>query len=340
MARSALGRRVVVAAALLVSVGLAVGGARAADPIAMKIGTNVSNEINHAYCNEMARLVNARSNGRIKAEVFPGGQLGDIPQLIQGTQLGTIQLFVQPPGFLKGVDPRFQVTDAAGLFDSIDHAFATVTDPKFRTPFLDLGSAKNLTGVSVFVYGPTSYAAAVPLRAMADFRGKKFRVLASKFEITLMEKLGATGVPMPFLEALPALQQRAIDGVRSSWVVMGAMKFHAVAKFITPVDDAMIFLAAFVNKPWYQGLPEDLRKIVSEAGRDAERHMLGVSKEFEANSEKSWQANGAEVIRLSAADKAEFMKRARAASDEVIGADPELNRFYNLLTEVAQAHRR
>ncbi|MGE0744362.1 MAG: TRAP transporter substrate-binding protein [Rhodospirillales bacterium] len=327
------------AAVLLLAVTAAAGTARAADPIVMKIGTNVSNDVNHAYCNEVARLINERSAGRMKAEVFPGGQLGDIPQLIQGTQLGTIQLFVQPPGFLKGVHPGFQVTDAAGLFDSIDHAFATVTDPRFRTPFLDLGREKNLTGVSVFIYGPTSYASTVPLRTLADFKGKKFRVLASKFETTLMQKLGATGVPMPFLDALPALQQRAIDGVRSSWVVMGSMKFHTVAKFVTPVDDAMILLAAFVNKPWYEGLPPDLRQMVTQVGLDAQAHMLGVSKEFEANSEKNWKANGTEVIRLSPSEKAEFMTRARAASDEVIGADPELNRLYKLLTEVAQSHR-
>ena len=312
-------------------------GASAAEPYVMKIGTNVANDVNHAYCNEFARLINERSNGRMKAEVYPGGQLGDIPQLIQGTQLGTIQLFVQPPGFLKGVDPRFQVTDAAGLFDSIEHAFKSVTDPRFRTPFLALGDPKNLTGVSLFVYGPTSYASTVPLASVADFKGKKIRVLASKFETTLMEKLGATGVPMPFLDALPALQQRAIDAVRSSWVVMGAMKFHSVTKYVTPVDDAMIFLAAFVNKKWHADLPDDLRKMVTDVGVDAEKYMLGVSQRFEADSEKNWKANGVEVLRLS--DKPEFMKRARAASDEVIGADPELNRFYKLLTDSAQAHR-
>ena len=55
--------------------------------------------------------------------------------------------------------------------------------------------APGIRVLSLYVYGPTSFASLRPIRAMDDFRGKKIRVLASKMETALVGKLGATGVP-------------------------------------------------------------------------------------------------------------------------------------------------
>ena len=103
------------------------------------------------------------------------------------------------------------------------------------------------------VYGPTSFASKKPIRTLADFKGKKIRVLATKMESTLVGKFGAAGVPIPYTEVLPALQRGTIDAVRSSIIVMGGSKFFTVIKSITVVESGMIPSAVTGNEPGYSG---------------------------------------------------------------------------------------
>ena len=95
------------------------------------------------------------------------------------------------------------------------------TTPEFRTPYLKLAEKHGITGVAIYNYGPTSIASRKPIRKIDDLKGLKVRVLATKMESKLAGVLGMTGVPMPYLEVLPALQRRTIDACRSSIVVMG-----------------------------------------------------------------------------------------------------------------------
>jgi TRAP-type C4-dicarboxylate transport system substrate-binding protein len=155
-----------------------------------------------------------------------------------------------------------------------------------------------------------------------------------------MKSLGAAGVPMDFAEVLPALQNKTLDGIRSNAAVMAGAKFFTVAKFLTNVRDTMIPSAGMVSTTFLNKLPADLRKAVEDAGKDCEGPMLGVAVRFDQNATKIWADNGAEIINLSPADKAAFMKRAQAVGDEVLGGDPQTKDLYALLKKVAEKHRK
>lgn len=328
-----------VAAAFAAVLTAAAPGPAVGQEFTMKMGGIAVNDPSHHYLKRFAELIEEKSGERIEGKVFPGAQIGGFPQMIQGVQLGTLELFTGPPGFLKGVDSRFQVADAPGLFEDMAHAHRAYTDPAFRNRFLDIAVDKGIQGVSLWVYGPTSYIATTPLRGLQDFRGKKFRVLATKVETTLMDRLGATGVPMDFPEVLPALQRGVIDGVRSSIVVTGAMKFFDAAKYITLVNDAMIPLGGYASVAFLNRLPEDLRETVIAVGKQVEEEMLGVALEFDARAEDLWRKNGAEIIHLSEKDQAEFMRIARGVSEAVLAADSRLEPLYRAFVEAAKRNR-
>lgn len=325
-----------VAAALALALAPATSSAQT---ITMKLGSIAVGDPSHEHMKLFKEHLEKRSNGRIKADLFPGAQLGGFPRMIEGVQFATIELYTGPPGFQRGVDPRVQVLDAPGLYANMEHGQKTMTDPVFREKFLDIATAKGLKGIGLYNYGPTAYASTTPLRKLDDFRGKKFRVLATKVEIEAMNRIGATGVPMDLAEVLPALQTRVLDGVRSSIVVMGAGKYFSVAKSVTDVQDSMIPIGVWVSTLWYNKLPADIQKLIVDVGRELDAEAYRISVEHDQRAAQMWRENGAEVIKLSDADQAEFLRRVRTVADEVMGNDPQLKEMYGLLKQAAETHR-
>jgi TRAP-type C4-dicarboxylate transport system substrate-binding protein len=271
--------------------------------------------------------------------MFPGGQLGSIADEVKGLQLGTIEMFVVPPDFLKGIQSKFQVASAPGLFDDIKHAQRAFTDPDFRDKFLDAGVSKGVKGISIWDSGATDYATIEPIRKLDDFKGRKIRVLATEIETKMMGRLGAAGVPLDIADVLPALQQRALDGIRSVASIMDARKFWTTTKYLTVMNDTHIPLVAWVGMPFYNKLPPEHQKTIERIGREMEPFMLERSLAANGAAYDSWRKNGAEIIKLSDHDRAEFMQRVSGVADEVMGSDAQLKEIYGVLKEVAAKTR-
>lgn len=319
-------------------IGLAIGAAVAAvltSPAVaqhtMRIGMVTINDAQHTFALRYAEELQKRSGGKIKVEVFPAAQLGSIPRQIENLKIGAQGGFVSPAGFFSGIHRGFEVTDAPGIFKNFWHAHNAVTDPAFRKQFLSLGEKQNILGAALFNYGPTSIASINPIRTLDDMKGMKIRVLATKMESRLASVLGMTGVPMPYTEVLPALQQRTIDGCRSSIAVMGASKFFTTTRYVTQTESGMIISGLWISRPWLNRLPKDLQQLVMQTGRDLEAWAGQNAHGFDQRAVKLWKENGAEVIKLSDADQAELNRRLAPLGDEFLGKDPATKDVYGLL---------
>lgn len=324
---------------ILIFVALSrITGANAAE-FTIKIAVIPTNEIHHEFARAYEEGLEAATGGRIDVQIYPGGQLGNIQQMVEGMQLGTIEMGMLPPGFFKGVDSRFQVTDVPGLFDDISHISRSLSDPEFRTPFLEVAKDKGLIGVAIFDYGPSAYASLEPIRTLADFKGKKMRVLATDVERGVMDEFGSTGIPMGMTNVIPALQRGQLEGIRSTIVVLAALKFYDVTKYITLVEDTHIPDVAMMSMKFYESLPADLQRTVMDVGRDLERYMEDVVTRYDRRASQLWRDKGGETIRLSPEERADFMERVAPIGDKVMGGDPELAPLYNLLKKVAAKNR-
>ena len=219
-----------------------VGSAGAQEKVmTVKLATATLNDAQHEWMKRFAAGIEKNTNGRMKAEIYPASQLGTIPRMIEGTQLGSIQIWVGPPEFLVGVDQRFELLSVPGLFQSEQHALKTIADPEFAKAFLALGANKGLIGASLFFTGPTAFDMRAPLRNIAELKGKKIRVLASPFQTEQITRLGATGVPLSLGDVLPALQQGAIDGAVASTAIFTAFHYQDAAKYATETGQPAIF---------------------------------------------------------------------------------------------------
>ncbi|WP_168209933.1 TRAP transporter substrate-binding protein [Tardiphaga sp. vice154] len=306
-------------------------------PIQMKVGTPTLNDVQHEWMKIFQRILEADSAGQIKVEIFPASQLGSIPRMIEGTQFGSIQAFVGPPEFLSGVDSRFEVLGAPGLFKDTAHANRAIQDPAFNKAFLALGANKGLKGVGIFVSGPTIFNTRTRIEKLADFEGQKIRVLASPIQTEQLKKVKATAVPMPLGEVLPALQQGTIDGVMSVLSVLAALRFYDAAKYVIETDQAMVTVASVVSKQWYDKLTPELQKVVDDAGRKASVEVFPWAVDFTAKQRAAWTSNGGIITALSKVDHDEFVRLVRPIGIDVTSKKPQERELFELLLKTAEA---
>lgn len=323
----------------VITLATIVGGPARAQTYTMKITCDTRNDVQHEWLKRLSAGVAKRSGGRIKPELYPGGQLGVTMRVIDGIQLGTIEAYVVPTANFVGVDPRFQVLDAPGWFKDVDHAFRTINDPKFRDPFFKIGEDKGIKGISLFIYGPVHYASRAPIRGMDDFKGKKIRVAASKIQEIPLQKLGATGVSIPFAETLPAMQQGTVDGVRLPINLFNTFKYYEVVKYVTLTEEAIFISFGVVSKAWFNRLPADLQKIVLDEGAKLEKELTDWSKALFAEAPGTWRKNGGQVIRFAPAERTAFLDKMSNVGDEVFRGQPEVLKMYESLRQVAKANQ-
>ncbi|MGA7488703.1 MAG: TRAP transporter substrate-binding protein [Xanthobacteraceae bacterium] len=327
----------VAAGAAALALALASSPAPAAEFV-MKFGTATFNESQHQYIKFYKEAVEKASGGRIEVGVYPRSELGPIPRMIDGLQLGTIEAYIGPADFYVGVDPRFGVLSTPMLFKNNDHASATVLDPELNEYLLGLGEPKGLVGLGTFGLGASNYAAKSPILRLADFSGKKLRVNATAMEREKMRRLGATAVPMPLNEVMPALQRGVIDGTMSGTSVFVAFKFIDVVKTITVTNDTMLVSLAMVSKAWLDKLPPDLRKIVTDTGRETQVRTHKWEQDFSKTLEVKWQEMGGQMHALPADDLAKMSSLLTSVGDDVSKDQPAVLELLKKVRAVAAKH--
>ena len=316
---------------------LAAAAANAQTKHDMKCGFVTVNDSQHRSAEIFKDKIAKKTGGAVDVRIFPLAQLGTIPRQVEGVQLGTQECFISPPGFFVGLNQAFQAPDAPALFESQIHQHRSLNHPTVRDKFLALASHAGIVGNYTWSAGATAVASRRPIKTLGDFNGRKIRVLATKMEIATLKTVGATGIPMPYSEVLPALQRKGIDGVRSGIIVMGPSKFYTVAKYIYNEKSAFIPSGMWLNRKWLDSLPKAHRAAIFEVGKEMGDITVKIAIEITAKWEKLWGEKGGTVTEPTAADRAELFRRVRPLGDEFLGKNPKIAPMYKLIKAAAAA---
>ena len=135
------------------SVLLSVAPARA-QQFTMKLSQPTINDVTYEYFKRMKAGIEQRSAGKIKVDIYPANQLGQLPAVVEGVALGTIEAAASANGFWISLEPRFQVLDAPGLFDSVMHGYKMLNDPDIRARMATWGADKGVEVLAPGLYSP------------------------------------------------------------------------------------------------------------------------------------------------------------------------------------------
>jgi TRAP-type transport system periplasmic protein len=322
---------------VFLALGALGGVALAADqPFLMKLSTATLNDVQHEWMKRFQAAVEHDSGGRIKVELYPSSQLGVTPRQIEGVQFGAIQGVVLPPEFLVGIDERFELMSASGLFTSPELAIHVTADPAFRSAFLALGANKGLVGVGFFISAPTSILTRKPARHLDDFKGLKIRVLASRFQNEEIKRLGASPVALALSDVMPAVQQGTIDGALAAVTTFTPLHYYDAAKYLTETAHYFVFCVTELSAKWMATLPPDLKKVIETDAVAADRAVTPWQLDYIAEQRKDWIAHGGELISLPPDEQKQMMTRLASVGADLTKDKPEQRALYEQLLAALQ----
>src|ERR1700730_2457078 len=164
----------------LAAAGIIAGGVIAAAPAnakhyTMKLSLWTANDVTQEYFKRMKAGIEQRAGGKIKVDIYPANQLGQLPAVVEGVALGTIEAAASANGFWIRLEARFQVLDAPGLFDSVSHGFKMLNDADIRARMATWGADKGVELLAPSLYSPLMLLSHKAIRAVTDFQGQKIR---------------------------------------------------------------------------------------------------------------------------------------------------------------------
>ena len=316
-------------------------GAAAQQQFTMKLSAPTVNDMNIEYMKAMKAGIEPRSNGRIKVELYPANQLGQIPRTVEGVALGTIEMTLVASGFFIGIDPRYLVFDAAGLFDDMDHGNRVFQDPEIRKRLSQFSADKGIEPLIVYNANPNMVVSHKAIRTLADFKGQKIRVPgAAPLHVEPFRHFGASALSMPLGEVLPSMQNHTIDGAVAGLTVFPGFKYYDVAKNMTYLPGSYLILVGGVSRAFMKNIGPELEKIVRDVSRDAEKLFFTWLPEDVERARKEWIAHGGEVISLSAAEQKRFISDVSKVTESILAGQPAVKAEYDALRAAAQKHRK
>lgn len=314
---------------------LAAPALHAQAPLVMKVGTATSNDAQHEYLKRFAAALSRETRGRIAVEVYPAAQLGSIPRMLEGVQLGSIQGVSLATDFLTVIDERFEVISAPGLFRDMDHAFRALRDKGFSEPYLGLGQPKGIRPLALFLSGPLVFNMRGTAATLSDISGRKIRVLSSQLQLEQVRRLGATPVPMALGDVLPALQQGTLDGTMNNMGVLTPLRYYETAPNVLETNHAMVSSGFVVGQAWFAALPQDLQQTVlaTADAQAVEIHPYAV--DWTQQMRKRWLQGGGRLHTPSEADVARLRAEFGKLGETIYAGRAGPSAMYRLIAEAA-----
>ncbi|HEX2116000.1 MAG TPA: TRAP transporter substrate-binding protein [Alphaproteobacteria bacterium] len=265
----------------------------------------------------LRKLLDERSKGRIKMEVFPAAQLGSEVAMIEGVRLGSVDVSAAHVANASTVVPELALFSVSYLFKDRDHYERVVNDPKFRERIESLVASKNL-GIKVIGY----YAAGVrnvytrrgPVATPDDLKGTKIRVMNNPVEAKIWNTLGAIPTPMNFGEVYQSLQSGVLDAAENAPAVIESNRHYEAAKTIILTEHQRSISLLLMNERKFSSLPADLKEVTLAAAREAAEHERKKDAEFNTQAVDRMKEKGAQIV---TPDRAKFAERIAPIQDEV-----------------------
>ena len=266
-------------------------------------------------------LVESGTNGSVKGETFPNGQLGKDAEGVSQIKAGVIQSGIHSVGGFASTYPMIGVLDVPFAFPNISATY-DVFDGAFGQRLAADIEAK--TGMKVLGFGDSGGFFAFSnskrqIKSPADMQGLKIRTMGLDTHKTLVSSLGGQPAAIAWAEVYTALQTNVADGQMNPVPIISFAKFNEVQKYLSLTGHLFTPYVWVVNKDFWNGLSADEQGVLQYAARSAIVAGRGIARAIEASDRGlPALAKSMEIYTPTAAEKQAFRDAAQSAVRKLI----------------------
>lgn len=203
------------------------------------------------------------TDGNFVINFYPSGQLGGDTELIEGAQMGSVDIFNGAPTSQVGLIPELAVLDIAGLYDNVDQCnevlnggFLDQIEPYYNNAGL------HLLGAFATDFRVTS--SNDEIASLADLQGLNIRTQENKYHMLFWKTLGANPTPLAFGELYIALQQGMMDAQENPWASYVGAKICEVQNYMTNTNHIPFISTYVMNNGKYESLSDTQKQALNQ----------------------------------------------------------------------------
>jgi TRAP-type C4-dicarboxylate transport system substrate-binding protein len=256
------------------------------------------------------KRVEKASGKRIKVKVYLGGTLGDEIATVRKVKSGHIQGVGASTGALAALVPELNVVEIPFMFRGFgeaDYILDEVLLEPMEKLFRDRGLVLGFWSENGFRHFGSSWGA---IEEPDDLKGKKMRSQESFVHLEMWKAYDAAPQAIPTTEVLTALQTGSVDGFDQGLLFAIAASWHKSVKHVTLSAHIYQPAAIAFNKDWFDGLPEDLQRILIDEGRGIVKDGRKLIRALNGDLIDILKSEDIKVHKLGKAKRAEFEKKS------------------------------
>jgi TRAP-type C4-dicarboxylate transport system substrate-binding protein len=267
---------------------------------------------------KVAKLVEERSGGTLRINVFPASQLGDAMTQMEMVIAGNIDMFMEGSNYMAdwGVPDRY----IGSIYFQLPNEEAFLRMLKsdlyksWEAEFLKKTGLRTLA--SNWVRPPVQFASNVPLYKFEDYKNLKIRSLPSEYTLASLRALGTNPTSVAYNEVYMALQQGLIDATIATLDAIYKMNFYQVAKYLCLVNCNFVNNAAWINEKKFKSLSPAQQEILLRTCQEVgEWYSQTVKSELQSYVDKMVEY-GMVVINYTPEERAKFAAATKVLIDK------------------------
>jgi tripartite ATP-independent transporter DctP family solute receptor len=250
-----------------------------------------------------------RSNGSLNVIFHGGTLLNKELEIMDAVRSGNVAIG-SPIGAASTVFPEMGVFLTPYLVRDYKHAYAMFNGEIGRNLDELFQKKYKVKILYFFDYGFRHFwNNRKPINTPADLKGLKMRVQQGRVFADTVNGLGASAVPMPWGEVIPAAQQGVIDGADLPIVNINALKVYEVSKFASMTYHNYGPTLVVMNLDIWKSLTPEQQKVITEVSADAQKKVREATESVD-NYAKAKEVLEAKGMKVNQADVASFRKVA------------------------------
>lgn len=271
------------------------GPALAQGKVTLKFGHLV--DTRHPYhlgAEHLAKRAGELSGGRLEVQIFPSSQLGKDRELMEGMQIGTVEMGMPTAPVASQFVAELKALDMPFLFRDFAHLHAYLDGPLGE----EIRAAALKRGVRILAFytgGTRGVYARKPIPDLASLKGLKIRTIEAPIVTATWRALGTIPTPIPFAEVYSALQQGVTDGGEGNIITYLTTKLDEVAPYVLQIRYLITVSLVGISESAWNKLPPELRKAVAQAAAESQALERKVNAEAEDKVVEQLRAKGRTV---------------------------------------------